>query len=154
PGWQALFLRILNVLDEKRRLWKETVLMPKLMLFADFAETFLPLPLMRQRIGIRSPELLHHLALRDERTFCLGIAMNVVKVLQHQLRSGHHSVLAELLVEPVRRVVERAPALGGGLAPERRVCVKARQVPEADTNLAHGLGLVAQDVAEQRLEHG
>ena len=60
----------------------------ELRLLADLAKALFPLALVRQWISVRTPKFLHHLALRHERTFRLGILVNAVPVLQRQLRAG------------------------------------------------------------------
>ncbi len=70
--------------------------MPELNLLADFGQAFLPVALVRQRVGVRAPEFFHHLALRHERAFRLGIFVRVVNLPQGQLRTGHHGGVAEL----------------------------------------------------------
>ena len=59
--------------------------MIELKLFADLAELLFPLALVRQGISVCAPKFLHHLALRYERTFRLGIFVDAVELLQREL---------------------------------------------------------------------
>ena len=59
---------------------KVDVSMPKLNLLADFGQQLFHIALVRQRVGVRAPEFFHHLALRHERAFRLGIFMRVVNL--------------------------------------------------------------------------
>ena len=66
--------------------------MTELPLFADFCEALVPIALVRQRIGVRAPELFHHLSLRHEWTLRLRIFVNAVELLQRQLRAGQVNI--------------------------------------------------------------
>jgi len=127
--------------------------MPELGLFADFGQPLFPVILVCQRVGVRAPEFLHHLALRHERTFRLGIFERVLQLAQGQLRAGHHRHRAEPPVERVHRVVERAPAFRVSATPKRRLRVQPREIPERDADLSHRFGLVAHHVPENRFQH-
>ena len=94
--------------------------MPELQLLAHFRQTLFPIAFVRQRIGIRAPKFFHHLALRHERAFRLGIFMRVVNLPQGQLRAGHQRqfvTLRKFFIQFMRRGVQRAPAFRAGAAP-------------------------------------
>jgi hypothetical protein len=76
-------------------------------MLAHFGRPCFPFAFMGQRIGIGTPQLFDHFALRDEGALGLGIPVHVVELLQRQLRAGHHHRFLELLVEAMRGVVER-----------------------------------------------
>jgi len=126
--------------------------MPELQLLADFRQTFLPIAFVRQRIGVRAPEFFHHFALRHERAFRLRIFERVLHLAQRQLRAGHDRRRAELRIQFVRRVVERAPAFRVGATPQRRLRVQPREIPERDSDLPHGFELSAHDAAKNFLQ--
>ena len=97
---------------------------------------------------------LDHLTLGDKGAFGFRGAVDLVPVAQGELRAGHQAGAAELGVELLGGCIQRAPAFGGGAAPQGGLGVERGEVPEGDADLAHGAELAAHDVAEDGLKGG
>ena len=131
--------------------------MLELKLLAHLPKPLLPFAFVRQWICVRAPELFHHLALRDEGALGFWILVRVVQCSQGELRAGHQRGFvgaAKLFVQVMHCGIERAPALGMRLAPERGLGVERREIPEGDANLPHRLEGAADHVAENFFEGG
>ena len=71
------------------------------------------------------------------------------------MRAGHQCRLfraRELRVQFVRRVVERAPAFLAGAAPQCRLRVQPRKIPQRDADLPHRLELPGHEAAKNLLQ--
>jgi len=75
------------------------------MMSADFAQPVLPLGFVRQWVGIRAPQFLDHLALRNERAFGFWSSVAVIERTEYELCPGQQGGFAQLLVQGVRGVI-------------------------------------------------